>query len=113
MIRLLRRTAAVFGLLAYFLYDLVASSLRVAWDVLTPAARARPAVLRVPLEARSDMEILLTANLISLTPGTLSMDVSEDRSTLLVHSMFGGADFQSTRQGLKDGMERKVLEAMR
>jgi len=110
---MIRRVAAAFGLLAFFLYDLIVSSLRVAWDVLTPAQRARPAVLQVPLDAKGDIEILLTANLISLTPGTLSLDVSRDRSTLLVHSMFAGRDFEGTRRSLKDGMERKVLEASR
>jgi multicomponent Na+:H+ antiporter subunit E len=49
-------------------------------------------------------------NLISLTPGTLSVDVSADRSTLLVHAMFG-ADPEGLVRDLKGGMERMVKEA--
>lgn len=111
--RVLRRLLAVIGLLAYFLYDLVVSSVRVAWDVVTPRLMARPRLMEMPLDARTDAEILMTANLISLTPGTLSMDVSENRNTLLVHAMFAGQDADATRTALKTGMERRVLEALR
>jgi multicomponent Na+:H+ antiporter subunit E len=107
-----RRVANGVRLAAYFLYDLVTSSLVVAWDILTPTLHARPRFVEMPLDAESDMEILLTANLISLTPGTLSVDVSPDRRTLLVHAMFA-EDPEAVVAGLKDGMERRVLEAFR
>jgi multicomponent Na+:H+ antiporter subunit E len=99
-------------LAAYFLQDLVLSSFMVAWDVMTPTLLARPRFVEMPLDAETDMEILLTANLISLTPGTLSVDVSPDRRTLLVHAMYA-EDPQAVVAGLKDGMERRVLEALR
>lgn len=100
------------ALAGYFLWDLARSSLRVAWDALTPAHHARPGIVGVPLDARTDGEILMTANLISLTPGTLSLDVSADRTTLWVHAMFID-DPEHLRRELKSGMERRVLEAMR
>lgn len=106
-----RRMSRITALVLYFFYDLVLSSLRVSWDVLTPRLSARPAILAMPLEARSDVEIMLVANLISLTPGTLSLDVSADRRVLYVHAMYVD-DAQETIQDLKDGMERRVLEAL-
>jgi len=66
--------------------------------------------VEVPLDVRSDAEILLVTNLISLTPGTLSVDVSEDRRTLLVHAMFADDEEQLVAD-LKGGMERMVREA--
>lgn len=99
-------------LLAFFTVDLVKSSIAVAYDVLTPTLHARPAFVEMPLDAQTDLEIMLTANLISLTPGTLSVDVSADRRTLLVHAMFA-EDPDAVVAGLKAGMERKVLEALR
>lgn len=102
----------VLALAGYFLWDLARSSLKVAWDVVTPAHHSRPGIVAVPLAARTDGEILMTANLISLTPGTLSLDVSPDRRTLWVHAMFI-EDPAHLRRDLKDGMERRVLEAMR
>ncbi len=103
------RSVRVVRLILFFVYELVVSSLQVAWDVLTPADRSTPAIVAMPLDARSDTEILLVTNLISLTPGTLSLDISPDRRTLYVHAMFG-ADPERLVQDLKNGMERMVLE---
>ncbi len=101
------------NLVAYFIYDLLSSSIQVAWDVVTPSDRSEPKLIRVPLDAKADMEIAATANLISLTPGTLSLDVSEDRDYLLVHAMFGAQDPEATKRDLKDGIERRVLRVLR
>ena len=88
------------------------SSLRVVWDVLTPRHLSRPAIVVVPLDARTDLEIAVLANLVSLTPGTLSLEVSDDRSALYVHGMFVD-DPDAFRREIKDGAERRVLEALR
>ncbi|SMX23278.1 Na+/H+ antiporter subunit E [Boseongicola aestuarii] len=104
-----RRVWRVLKLFAFFLYELVVSSVRVAWDVLTPTQLSNPAIIEMPLDVKSDIEILLVTNLISLTPGTLSLDVSPDRSTLIVHAMFAD-DPDALIAELKDGMERKVME---
>lgn len=95
-----------------FIYELVVSSLRVVWDVMTPNHLSSPGIIAMPLDAKTDTEILVVANLISLTPGTLSLDISEDRKTLYVHGMFVD-DPDALREELKQGMERKVLEALR
>lgn len=98
-------------LMVMFLYELVVSSIEVAWDVITPKHRSRPAILLMPLDVKSDAGILLVANLISLTPGTLSLDVSEDRTTLKIHAMFGD-DPEALIRSLKNGMEKWVREAV-
>lgn len=94
-----------------FIYELVVSSLEVVWDIVTPAQRAQPAILNVPLDVKTEAGILLVTNLISLTPGTLSLDVSEDRRTLKVHAMFAD-DPDAVRRQLKTGMERWVIDAV-
>lgn len=106
-----RRVTAWIKLLIMFHYELIVSSLAVAFDILTPRHRARPAIIEVPLDVKTDTGILLVTNLISLTPGTLSLDVSEDRKTLLVHAMFAD-DHDAIRKSLKDGMERWVIDAV-
>ena len=109
--RYLRRTLAWLRLILMFHYELLVSSLAVAIDVLTVTHRSRPAIIEVPLEVKSDLGILLVANLISLTPGTLSLDVSRDRKTLRVHAMFAD-DPDALCASLKSGMERWVLDAV-
>jgi len=100
------------GLALFFLWELVLSNLRVAYDVVTPRHHMRPGIIAVPLDAKTDAEITLLANLVTLTPGTLSLDVSDDRRFLYVHSMYID-DVESTRQRIKNGFERRVLEVLR
>ena len=66
----------------------------------------------VPLDATTDAEIALLANLVTLTPGTLSLDVSADRRVLYVHGMFVD-DPDELRRAVKQGFERRVLELLR
>ncbi|MCK0094366.1 Na+/H+ antiporter subunit E [Yoonia sp. F2084L] len=103
------RAYRIVRLVLFFLYDLCISSVRVAYDVLTPKDHSNPAILEMPLDVKSDIEILLVTNLISLTPGTLSLDVTPDRKTLIVHAMFAD-DPEEVIHSLKSGMERMVKE---
>jgi multicomponent Na+:H+ antiporter subunit E len=62
----------------FFLWELIIANLRVARDVLTAQDYMKPRVIAIPLDARTDAEITALAYVISLTPGTLSLDVSTD-----------------------------------
>ncbi len=106
------RVWRVLRLILLFIYELVISSFQVVWDVITPTHLSSPGIIAVPLDAETDEEILLVANLISLTPGSLSLDVSPDRKTLYVHAMFVD-DPEVLRREIKQGLERSVIEALR
>lgn len=107
-----RKFPKAVNLVFYFLKELAVSNLKVLWDVITPKHINRPGIIGVPLAAKTDLEIFLVANLLSLTPGTLSVDLSEDRQTLFVHVMFLD-DVETTRSAIKSGLERRVLEVTR
>jgi len=96
----------------YFLYKLFVSSLRVAWDVVTPWETSNPGIVSLPLDVETEIQILLLSNLISLTPGSLSLDISEDRKTLFLHVMFL-SDPDELIKSIKQGMEKRVLELTR
>lgn len=102
----------VAGLTAFFFWQLLLSNLRVAYDVVTYRHHMRPGIVAVPLDAATDAEITLLANLLTLTPGTLSLDLSEDRRFLFVHVMYI-TDAETARRRIKDGFERRVLEVLR
>jgi multicomponent Na+:H+ antiporter subunit E len=106
------RVWQVAGLAALFLYELVLSAVRVAAIVLRPKIELSPGIIACPLTVDRDFEITMLANLITLTPGTLSVDVSEDRKTLYVHCI-DVPDPQATIDDIKNGFERKILEAFR
>jgi multicomponent Na+:H+ antiporter subunit E len=97
--------------IGFFIKELIRSNLKVAYDVLTPTYYMKPGVIAFPLEARTDGEITVVANLISLTPGTLSLDVSSDRKVLYIHVMYL-EDEQSVIENIRY-MEYRALEVLR
>jgi multicomponent Na+:H+ antiporter subunit E len=105
----IRRTGLALRFVLFFAKEVVVSALRVALEVVRPRPRMRPAIVRVPLDVETDGQITLLAILITLTPGTLALDVSPDRGTLLVHAMFAG-DAEQVRHDIKHGFERRILE---
>lgn len=95
----------------FFLVQIVKSNIRVAYDVLTPTYFMRPGIIGLNLEVSSDLEITVFANLISLTPGTLSLDVSNDRRVLYIHAMYID-DLEQLRAEIRD-LEQRLLDVMR
>ncbi len=105
------RPARVLRLAGLFVLELVLSGYRVARDTLSPRMNFRPAIVAFPLEVESEVGIMLLANLITLTPGTLSVDVSTDRSTLYIHAM-DVDDPDALRADIRNGFERRIREAL-
>jgi multicomponent Na+:H+ antiporter subunit E len=108
----LNRFRRAFGatVLAFtFVWELVKSSVNVAILVLSPWRELRPAIIAFPLSVKSDAEITLLANMITLTPGTLSMDVSDDRSTLFVHAI-DAPDPDAVIADLKGSFEAQIMK---
>jgi multicomponent Na+:H+ antiporter subunit E len=101
------RTFRAAELAAFFAWELVLANVRVALDVLRPRLGIRPAVIAIPLDITSDGEILLLSMLINITPGSVTIDLSEDRRTLYVHVMHMKSAEESRRE-IKEGFERRV-----
>lgn len=107
-----KRTSLIFGLALLFLKELVLSVLKVAWLVIRPSRAYNPSFVSFPLTVDKPYEITLLANLITLTPGTLSVDVSDDNKTLYIHCI-DVTDVDALRKDIADGFERKIMEALR
>jgi multicomponent Na+:H+ antiporter subunit E len=99
----------IIGITYLFLKELILANLRVAYSVLASPDSMAPGIVAIPLDIKSDAEITLLANMITLTPGTLSLDVSDDRRVLYVHGMHIN-DLEYFRQDIKSGFETKVRE---
>ena len=67
--------------------DIVFANLQVAKLILGSSAKLRPAFVEIPLELDDDLALTMLASIVSLTPGTVSADLSDDRKTLLVHGL--------------------------
>lgn len=94
-----------------FVAELAKSTIATMRAVLGPPERLRPAILAVPLDLRSEPGIVLFADLVTLTPGTTSLEVSPDRRTLYVH-MLDAPDPQAAIAALKAGFETRAREAL-
>jgi multicomponent Na+:H+ antiporter subunit E len=99
------------GLLLFFLRELIAANIRVAIEVITPWHSMRPAVVAVPLDLRNDAGLLLLTSMITLTPDSLSLMVSDDRRILYIHCMYV-PDAVEYRRRIKEDYERRILELM-
>ena len=103
---LVSRTAHAFGLAGFFAWELVIANFRVAADVLRGNS-IEPAVVAIPLDVTSDGEILLLSMLINITPGSVTIDLSDDRRTLYVHVMHM-TSAEATRREIKEGFEHRI-----
>lgn len=108
-VRYVRRARLLFFFTGFFLKELVISSWRVVVVVLTPNMTMRPGVVAIPLTVTSEAAITMLGNLITLTPGTQTLDVSTDHSTMYVHAMDVG-DVAAFRASIKNGFEKRILE---
>ncbi len=102
----------IFAFIFFFFRELVKANIIVAYDILTPTDHMRPGIIELELDAETDAEITLLANLITMTPGTLSIDISKDRKKLYIHAMYID-DIEKTKRELKEGFEKNLLEVMR
>lgn len=92
------------------IWDIIVANIEVAWIVLTvPNARLKPAWIVVPLELRQPEAITVLAGTITLTPGTVSADLSDAGHSLLVHVLHTD-DPDGVRDDIKSRYERRLLE---
>ena len=104
---MLHKVAHAIALAAFFAWALLVANVRVALDVLRPRTAIQPAVVGIPLDITSDAEILLLSALINITPGSVTIDLSEDRRTLFVHVMHM-TSAEASRHEIKTGFESRV-----
>lgn len=84
----LYRLRRLFTFIFFYLWEVLLSNLVLAHDVVTPRDRFRPGILALHLPEMTDLQIIALTNLVTMTPGTLTLDVSEDRRTLFMHCMY-------------------------
>ncbi|MCM3588460.1 Na+/H+ antiporter subunit E [Mesobacillus maritimus] len=108
----LHRVIAIIKLFFLFLKELVLSNLSVLKLVISPKLSIKPGIFALPVEVEKDWEIMLLANLITLTPGTLTVEVSGDNKTLYIHAV-NIDDVKDSINGIKDTFEKAIMEVSR
>lgn len=104
----MKRLSRWVSFILFFLKELWISNFRVARDVMRKNPRFNPAFVAVPLDIKSEFGIMILANTITLTPGTLSVDVSADKSILYLHTMYMDTDKETFCRDIKAQFESRV-----
>lgn len=105
----IHRVWAIFKLIIIFLIELTKANIDVVKIVFTPKLKNKPGIVAMETELTTEVEITLLAALISLTPGTISMDFSPDNKTLYIHAL----DIQDKEQMIEEirsSFERAIME---
>lgn len=107
-----KRIWAIVKLLWLFLKELVLSNWTVFREIVRPRLRMRPGIFALHTELKTDWEITMLSCLVTLTPGTLTLEVSPDQQTLYIHAM-DIEDAELLREQIKGSFERAILEVTR
>lgn len=102
--RYLRLIANIVWFHVYFLLEIVKANVTVAADIVTPGSRMSAGFIEVPLRCRTSFEIMMMANMITLTPGTVTVAVDAKSPTLWCHSLYVTTpeDFRTTVHAMED-----------
>lgn len=96
--------------LGFYFFEVVKSNFRVAYDVLTPKHQMNPGVIRVRVDGMTDRQILFMANLITMTPGTLGLEISEDRRYFYLHAMYLDGPAEDLEEELSSTYGKRVRD---
>lgn len=108
----LARVWAIIKLAFLFLKELILANIQVLKIALSPKLEMRPAFFALPTELTQDLEIVLLSSLITLTPGTVVVHVSDDAKTLYVHAI-DMDDVDDAINAIKNSFEKAILEVSR
>lgn len=108
----LHRMMAIINLFLLFIKELVLSNLSVLKHVLKPKMDIKPGIFALPTDLKKDWEIMLLGNLITLTPGTLTVDVSDDNKILYIHAV-NIDDVKESVYSIKNTFEKAIMEVSR
>jgi multicomponent Na+:H+ antiporter subunit E len=90
--------------------EIIKASIVLARIVTRPKIDIKPGIIAVPLRCRTDLGITGIANTITLTPGTITVDVSDDHSVLYVHCI-DASDPAAVCESIRNDLEKYILEA--
>ena len=85
---MVKRIGYIIVFIVFYLNRLIRSNIMIAYDILTPTYYMKPAIVKIPVRLTADHRILALVNLVTMTPGTLSIDLSEDKKMLYIHTLY-------------------------
>jgi multicomponent Na+:H+ antiporter subunit E len=109
MIRFIKKIFRIILFIFYYAKEVILANIKIAYLILSKNPQLKPAIICIPLQARSDLEIALLVNMITMTPGSLSIDISSDRRAVYVH-VLDNTEPQIVKKSIQEGFQKKVRE---
>ena len=106
------RVIAVINLIAIFIKELLLANIAVLRVIIKPKLDIQPGIFALSTDLNKDWEITLLSNLITLTPGTLVVDISDDNKILYIHAM-DASDAEAAIASIKNTFEKAIMEVSR
>ncbi|MFP4005111.1 MAG: Na+/H+ antiporter subunit E [Candidatus Hadarchaeia archaeon] len=97
-----KRISRVFAYIPTYIYAEIKSHLDVAYRIIHPDLPIEPSIVKIPTELKSEIGITSLANSITMTPGTLTVDLDEDSSNLYVHWI-------NTQYEKKEDIKKRII----
>ncbi len=107
-----KHVRAILYLIFLFIKELLLANIEVLKWIYKPRLDFQPGILALPIDVKKNWEITLLANLITLTPGTLSVDVSRDQRYIYIHAL-DLPDVNETIVSIKESFEKAIREVTR
>ncbi|MBM7580527.1 Na+/H+ antiporter subunit E [Jeotgalibacillus terrae] len=106
------RIWAIIKLTLLFSYELIKANIEVLVIVLRPKMNLEPGIFKYDTKLEHGWEVTLLSLLITLTPGTLVVDVSDDNGTLYIHAL-NASDIKGNVTSIREGFEKAIMEVSR
>lgn len=105
----MKKPLLILRLLLTFIFEVIKANIQVALWIPRSNAHLRPAFIRIPLTIRHELGLVSLAQMITLTPGTLSLEFTPEHDFLLVH-VIHAPDPEAVIREIKDVFERPLIE---
>ena len=106
------RVPKILLFILYFFYDMLKANLEVTREIMTPKLNMQPGIIAYKHNLISDFEITMLVNIIALTPGTMVLKISDNKSIIYIHSLYL-SDKEKFKERLKNGLEKKLIQILR
>lgn len=110
--KLLKKIFPFVSFLLFYFSEMVKANLQLARDILSPNMKIKPGIVRVNIGEKTDNQILVIFNLITMTPGSMCMELSENKKTIYVHGLYVD-DSNKFEAEIQHGLVRKVMEVFK
>ncbi len=106
---MIKKILSLIGFMLFYIKEVVKTNFIVAMEVLTPTHYMKPGIIQINVESLTDRQLLIFCNLLTMTPGSMVVDVDPEKKFILVHILYLESEEAATKE-IEESYLRKVQE---